>query len=286
MFKRVFISIFILLILCSCGVDKEIYNSVVFENEKLKNEIMLLNNEIDELRNGASRLLSEMKIAYSENDFGKVKENYEKIKEIHFDSPEFIDAEKIYNEVLRVEEEREIAKKQEEERIQREEEERREREYQEQQTALSRLTINRGNNGYTWYISDSLISPFYHGTDRWGLISYFGVKNNSVIPRLKIMYIGSSWIFFDEITLEFGNEKMNIPFNVNDKKTFNYQGSDKINESIDLNINDEIVSFLKEFSKSEDARLLLQGKTEKLYNISVYERNGILDVVNGYYALK
>ncbi|HDH31485.1 MAG TPA: hypothetical protein ENH26_01780 [Candidatus Wolfebacteria bacterium] len=98
-------------------------------------------------------------------------------------------------------------------------------------------------------------------------------------------YYGDDWIFFKRAFLSYNGNTKEIFFNeYDDKKTENSGGG--VWEWIDVSISSEIEKYLQEFAKSKNAKMRLSGKYTRTRNLTWKERQGILDVLNGYDVLK
>ena len=98
-------------------------------------------------------------------------------------------------------------------------------------------------------------------------------------------YEGEDWIFFERAFLSYdGNTKEIVFDKYDDKESDNGGGS--VWEWIDLSVTKDLELFLKEFAKSKKAKMRLTGKYTKTRTLTFNERQGILDVLNGYEALK
>ena len=98
-------------------------------------------------------------------------------------------------------------------------------------------------------------------------------------------YQGDNWIFFEHAYLSYdGNTKQIIFDQYDDKETENGRGG--VWEWIDLTVTKDEEMFLREFAKSKNAKMRLTGKYTKTRTLTHTERQGILDVLNGYDALE
>ena len=135
-------------------------------------------------------------------------------------------------------------------------------------------------SGITWYEQ-----PYFTHYNNSFLTSIYIGSENSNWLRLKMSYSGDNWIFFKKAYLSFDGKTKEIFFdNYKDKKSDNSGG--KIWEWIDVTIDNELESFLRKFAKSKNAKMRLSGKYSKTRTLTYNERKGILDVLNGYDALK
>ena len=135
-------------------------------------------------------------------------------------------------------------------------------------------------SGITWYEQ-----PYYTHYNNSFLTSIYIGSENSNWLRLKMSYTGDNWIFFKKAYFSFdGNTKEVFFDKYKDKESENSGG--KIWEWIDVKVDNELELFLRKFAKSKNAKMRLSGKYSKTRTLTYNERKGILDVLNGYDALK
>lgn len=238
---------------------------------QLEKRISELESSLDECLHGADKILASIKIEFEKENFHLVKSKYSEIEKRHPQSPEFAEAKQIYEKVISIEEER---KKEAERKI--------ERERQERLRALNKLRKNHDDvSGVTWYKQ-----PYFTHYTNTNLTSiYLGDNGSRQWLRLMMSYKGNDWIFFDKAYLSYEGNTKEIRFNeYSDKKT--EIGSGSVWEWIDVSITSDVESFLREFAKSRDAKMRLSGKYTRTRNLTNNERQGILDVLNGYDALR
>jgi len=260
--KRTFLLLTIIFALGACS-DKE-------KEAELENRITELETQLDDCKNGADKLLAKMKIAFEEEDFESVKTIYSEIQNRHPETEEFKEAKSLHDKVLDIEEE----KRKEEERIAA-------KEKAEKLKALNKLRKKYDDvSGITWYKQ-----PYFTHYTNTNLTSiYMGDNGSSRWLRLMMSYKGDDWIFFERAYLSYdGNTKEIVFDKYDDKETENSGGG--VWEWIDLTITKDVEMFLREFAKSKDAKMRLTGKYTKTRNLTYNERQGILDVLNGYDAL-
>lgn len=262
--KRTFLLLTIIFALGACS-DKE-------KEAELENRISKLEKQLDECKNGADKLLAKIKIAFDEEKFENVKTIYSEFQNRHPESEEFKKANSIHEQVLEIEEKR----KKEAERIA-------EEKRQEKLNALKKLRKKPDDvSGVTWYYN-----PYFTHYNNRNLTSiYMGNKEISQ-PWLilKMSYQGDDWIFFENAYLSYDGNTKEIPFNeYDDKETENDSGG--VWEWIQVSVTSDMESFIREFAKSKNAKMRLSGKYTETRTLTYNERRGILDVLNGYDALK
>jgi hypothetical protein len=262
--KRTFFLLTISLALVACSDKKR--------EAELENRISDLETQLDDCKNGADKLLAKLKLAFDEEDFSQVKAIYSDLENRHPESEEFTTAKAINDEVLEIEE----ARRKEAEILA-------EKERQEKLKSLKRLKQELDDvSGITWYYN-----PYFTHYDNRNLTSiYMGEKEGSK-PWLvlKMSYEGDDWIFFEKAYLSYDGNTMQIPFNKYDNKNTE-NGGGSVWEWIQVSITSDIENFLRDFAKSKDAKMRLSGKYTKTRNLTSNERKAILDVLNGYDALK
>jgi outer membrane murein-binding lipoprotein Lpp len=264
------LTITILFIITGCVSQRE-YDKINTHNEQLKTENEELKAELDELLNGSERLLSNMKLSYDEKDFEEAKNVYAILKEKHFDSEEFSEATLLYNEITNFEQEEEEKRKQEEEILK-----------QERLQALEVLVKENDDVlGITWYYQ-----PYFTHYNNRNLMSiYMGQKDSIVWLILKMSYQGDNWIFFEQAYLSYEGNTLEVVFDKYENKETENEGGG-VWEWIQVPIDDSMIDFLEKFAQSTEAKMRLSGKYTETRTLSEDEKQGIIDILNGYYALK
>ena len=248
----------------ACGPSQSEYNALVEENQQLK-------IELDDCKFGSDKLFAQMKIAFDQEDFSTCKTVFSEIETKHPQSNEYAEAKKLNDQVLSIEAKREEEKRLAEEKAK-----------EEKLKALKKLKKNHDDvSGITWYKN-----PYFtHYTNTNLLSIYLGQGSFNPIVRLMMSYTGDDWIFFEKAYISYEGQTKEIIFNqYSDKETENSGGA--VWEWIDVKADDETIDFLEKFAKSTDAKMRLSGKYSKTRNLSKNERQGIIDVLNGYYLLK
>ena len=261
--KRTFLLLTIIFALGACS-DKE-------KEAELESRITDLETQLDECKNGADKLLAKIKIAFEDENFESVKSIYSDFENRHPEATEFKEAKSIYDKVLQIEEE----KRKEAERLA-------EKEKAEKLKALNKLKKSFDDvSGITWYKQ-----PYFTHYTNTNLTSiYLGDNGSNRWLRLMMSYQGDDWIFFEHAYLSYdGNTKEIIFDKYDDKETENSGGG--VWEWIDLTVTKDVEMFLREFAKSKNAKMRLTGKYTKTRTLTYNERQGILDVLNGYDALE
>ena len=270
--KRLIILIIVFASLVGC-VSKQ-------RETELLDKITELETQLDEYQNGADKLHAKMKLNYDKNEFKLCKDVYLVMEKRHPDSDLFNEVKTLYdkiikNEKAKIEKERLIA-----ERKAREEKLKADREKQAKLKALKKLRKKKDDvSGITWYKQ-----PYFTHYTNTNLTSiYIGDKGSYRWLRLMMSYKGDEWIFFKRAYLSYdGNTKEIIFDQYKDKETEN---DSDVWEWIDLEVNKDVESFLREFAKSKNAKMRLSGKYTETRKLTWKERQGIIDVLNGYDAL-
>lgn len=252
-----------LVLLEGCMVDTS-------KQTELENRIKELEIEIDDCANGSDKLLAKIQVAYNDENFDEVKDLYALLESRHPESAEYVEAKKLHAVIIEREE------KEREEKIRLEKKER-----DEKLASLNKLKKNVDDvSGITWYRN-----PYFTHYSNSNLTSiYMGVKNGQKYLRLIMSYKGDNWIFFKNAFLSYDGNTKEILFNeYQEKKTENEAGG--VWEWIDVQVDNSLITFLKEFANSKNAKMRLSGKYSETRTLSYNERQGILAVLNGYEAL-
>ena len=260
---KIFFLVSILFLLIGCH-DKE-------KEAELTNKIKELETQLDDCKNGAEKLSARMKLSFERKDYDDCKNIYHEMEKRHPDSELFSDVKKIYEKVINIEN-----KKAEELRL------RKERERKEKLRSLNKLKKRYDDvSGITWYEQPY----FVHYNNLFRTSIYIGQNNSQIWLRLKMSYQGDNWIFFNAAFLSYEGNTREIYFDeYKEKKTDN--GYSGVWEWIDVSVPDDLIPFLREFATSKRAKMRFSGKYTRTRTLSAKERQGIIDVLNGYDALK
>ena len=261
--KKTLTLIFIISILVGC-VSKQ-------RETELLNKINDLETQLDECENGAEKIHSKMKLTFEKGNFQECKNLYHEMEKRHPDSELFSEVKEIYDKIVK--DENEKANK---ERLLAE------KEKQKKLNALKKLVKNYDDvYGITWYKQ-----PYFTHYTNTNLTSiYIGDNGSSQWLRLRMSYQGDDWIFFERAYLSYDGNTEEINFDeYQDKKTDN-SGSG-VWEWIDVAVTKDVETFLRGFAKSNNAKMRLSGKYTRTRNLTWNERQGMMDVLNGYDVLK
>lgn len=271
--KKVFI-IILLFAIVSC-VSKQ-------RETELLDKITNLETQLDECQNGAEKIHSKMKLSFEKKDFQTCKSLYSEMEKRHPDSELFPEVKGIYDEIIKTEKEQAEKERLLEEKRIKEAKQKAEKERQEKLAALKKLKKQFDDvSGITWYYN-----PYFTHYNNKNLTSlYIGNEGNSTWLRLKMSYQGDDWIFFENAYLSYDGNTKQISFDkYDDKETENSGGG--VWEWIDVNVPTDVESFLRKFAASSSAKMRLSGKYTRTRNLTWSERQGIIDVLNGYDVLK
>lgn len=249
---------------------------------ELLNRIDELETKLDECENGAEKIHSKMKLELEKGNLQECKNLYLEMENRHPDSELFPEVKEIYDKIIKdekdkAEKERLLAEKKE-----REAKLKAEKEKQEKLKALKKLKKNYDDvSDITWYKN-----PYFTHYNNRNLTSiYIGSSGSSTWLRIKMSYKGDDWIFFERAYLSYDGNTKEIIFNeYDDKDTENSGGG--VWEWIDVSVSSDVLSFLRDFSNSKNAKMRLSGKYTRTRNLTWNERQGIRDVLNGYDAIK
>ena len=114
---------------------------------------------------------------------------------------------------------------------------------------------------------------------------YIGENDNNKYLRMRFVYWGPSWIFFENATLinAVGN-KIEFSFNSFDKKT-DVLSAGRVEESIDFRLSDDKANnILDIISLNRELRLRLSGTYYQDYRLTKIQIKGIEEILNYYFA--
>jgi outer membrane murein-binding lipoprotein Lpp len=230
-----------------------------------------LSEDLNECLNGPEKQVARIKLAINDEKYGLAIAIYENLKKTHPDASAADEVIALYNEALSLQQKKQA----EDVRIA-------ELEKSEKLKALNKLKKKVDDiSGITWYQQ----SNFTHYNNSNLTSIYLGENGNNRWLRIKMSYKGDDWIFFDKAFLSYEGNTIEVLFDdYEDKESDNAGGY--VWEWIDLNLTSDVEAFLRKFANSTDAKMRLSGKYTKTRTLSKNERQGILDVLNGYDALE
>lgn len=134
--------------------------------------------------------------------------------------------------------------------------------------------------GVTWYYQKRF--THYNNVNRTSL--YIGSDTRTDWLRLKMSYEGDDWIFFEDALLSYDGNTWNVPFNQYEDKKSDHDT--RVWEWLDVQVMASDIKFLRELAQSSSAKMRLTGKYAKTRDLTNKEKQGILEVLDGYEALK
>jgi hypothetical protein len=266
--KTLFILILVLAVLGSCDGGAGLLEQ---KNKELQSRVDDLEKQLDDCQNGADKLLARMIVLYEKQALDSVRILFSSFEQRHPNSPQFIEAKQINDSVVRILDER---KKEQEAKV--------EKERQEKLKALNSLKKQHDDiSGITWY--DQRYFTHYVNSNHV-TISLGSRDTGKPWLRLMMSYEGEDWIFFEHAYLSYDGNTYEIVFDdYQNKKTDNSGGS--VWEWITVSVDSDLEAFLRNFARSTNAKMRLSGKYSKTRTLPASERQGILDVLNGYDAI-
>lgn len=240
--------------------------------DALKGKIDSLEYELDKEKNGAAKLYAKIKINAANNDYISVENNFAELSKRHPGSIEYQQAKSIRDSVVLIKSKNEkIA------------EERRTKEINERKLALTKLKKTHDDvSGITWY--HQRYFTHYVNSNHISL-SLGNSEGTQPWLRLTMSYNGEDWIFFENVYLSHDGQTKQIFFDdYKEKKTDNGDGG--VWEWVEVGVEDNMISFLKSFATSTNAKIRFSGKYSETRLLTKNERQGILDIINGYEYLK
>lgn len=191
-------------LISGCGPSQSEYNQAVKHAAQLEDEVKSLKAELEDLKFGANRLLTQAKNAIQDKNDGQAKKYLGELMYRHPASSESVEGKVLLAQVDARAAAEEQKRKQEEERKAKEERQALERKQKEERMALERAVRNMKKksdemNGITWYRHrNAQILGTY-------IQAYFGSKNQSSQSyplRLKLQYYADSWLFVRTVTIK------------------------------------------------------------------------------------
>lgn len=263
--KKIVIPSLISLLLYSCGPSQTEYDTIIAENKGLKEQITNLKIIIENYENSPDRLIHGIDELVKDENIDKLREICEKLEKYHPTSTEYQKAKKNLQTVIEKQEARKKAA--EAKRLQ----------------AVNRLKKEYDDvSGITWYKN-----PYFTHYNNRNLISlYIGQDGNSVWLRLKMSYEGDEWIFFENAYLSYDENTKTILFDKYDNKDTESGYGGRVWEWIDVNVDESLYDYLKEFVNGKSLKMRLSGKYTRTRTISGNEKQALQDVLLAYDVLK
>lgn len=233
------------------------------ENEMLKSKVSKLEKELDGYRFSPEKLCANVDELYRADNLDSLRNVKIKLEYYH---PESKELDKVKQLLSKLENNRK---------------EKAEAARKKRMRAVNKLRKKYDDvSGITWYYNPYF--THYNNTNRTSV--YMGQKDGSVWLRLEMSYEGEDWIFFENAYLSYDGKTKQIYFDkYRDKETDN---DTRVWEWIDVSVDSDILSFLREMVKGKSVKMRLSGKYTKTRNLSVNEIRGIEDVLLAYDVLK
>ncbi len=250
------------------GVSQNEYDNLKAENEKLK-------KEIEDLKFGPEKLLSQAK-AYLENkEFNKAKSELNTLLDKHPSSQQATEAKQLIAVADNGIKEQKIAE--EKAKIEKEKAEK-----ERLANATKKLRTKFDDiKGITWYYDKG--TPQYTNYNSFHL--YMG-KEKAGKPwlRFRIQYTADDWLFIQSYVIKTDNDSYTISTSYGEVETDN--GSGEIWEWYDVPMNNKLYNIVKDVIKSKQVKLRHNGKQYyKDRTITEKEKQGLQNILDAYEAL-
>lgn len=231
------------------------------KEEQLSKKILELENELENCKYGEEKLTGLIINSFESKDYNKVIETFNSFSN-KFPGSARLNSMKELNDAAqkKISEEKELKK-----------------------ASVKKLKLDYDDvRGISWYKQKYF--KHYSNTNRASI--YIGKEKDSMpFLRLQLSYTGDDWIFFENAYLSHDGDTKQIFFDEYQEKDSD-NGNGAVWEWIDVKIDDSQVSWFRKFAESKNAKMRLSGKYTKDRNLTPQERQGILDVLNGYEYLK
>jgi len=237
--------------------------SLTSEVTQLRDSLNKIMPELEGYRNSPEKLCSNIDELYKAGDIYELKSIKDKLEKYHPESKEYTIV-------------KDLVSKYESEQLKKAEEEKKAR-----LKAVSKLKKKYDDiNHTTWFYN-----PYFtHYTNTNHTSIYMGKSESSLWLRLKMSYEGDDWIFFDTAYLSYDGNTYYVPFDeYRDKKTEN---DTRVWEWIDVNVDDEMLSFLRKMVNGKSVKMRLSGKYSHTRNLTSSEIKGIKDILIAYDVLE
>lgn len=242
------------------------------KESKLNLKIIQLQNELDECKNGEEKLFNNVKYSFENKNYSSTQSDYNKLVE-RYPNTKYLKAAKEMFELSNseIEKQKNIELEKEAKLL------------EAKKASIKNLKHDYDDiRGISWYKQKYF--THYSNTNRTSV--YLGKEKNTMpFLRLQMSYTGDEWIFFEEAYLSHDGETKQVFFDrYKEKESDN--GSDGVWEWIDVRLDDSEVGWMRKFAESKNAKMRLSGKYTKDRNLTNQERQGIIDVLNGYQYFK
>ena len=251
------------------GVSQNDYDTLKAENEKLK-------QEIEDLKFGPDKLLSQAKFYIESKDFNSARTNLLNLIEKHPISQQATEAKQLMSIADNGIKEKKLA----EEKVKLEKE-KAEKERLANATKKMRVKVDDMND-VTWYYDKT--SPQY--TNYNGFYAYIGTsKGSKPWLRLVIQYAADDWLFIERYIIKVDGQTYNITeHSYGEIKTDN--GSGGIWEWLDRKVGYSENQIIKAVANGKDVKIRFNGKDYyKDKTITQQQKAALRNVLDAYEAL-
>ncbi|WP_297278098.1 hypothetical protein [uncultured Brachyspira sp.] len=115
---------------------------------------------------------------------------------------------------------------------------------------------------------------------------YAGRQGESNILRLKIMYMGKSWLFIESFYLLYDGVVKKVNFDKYEDYDSNVGQTGNVFEYIDIYVDEELMNFLENFSQGKNTKMRLDGKSSyKDYVVDTISKKAIKIIIDKYKEL-
>jgi hypothetical protein len=253
----------------SCGVSQSDYDNLKSENEKLK-------KEIEDLKFGPDKLLSQAKLYLESKDFSKAKTELQNLIEKHYASQQATEGKQL----LTIAENGIKEQKSSEEKALLEMQ-KAEKNRLANATKKMRVKVDDMND-VTWYYDKT--SPQF--TNYNGFYAYIGTsKGSKPWLRVVIQYAADDWLFIEKYMIKVDGQTFNIPEeSYGEIKTDN--GSGGIWEWLDRKVGYSEYQIIKAVANGKDVKIRFDGKDYyKDKAITAQQKIALKNVLDAYEAL-
>ncbi|MDO9512070.1 MAG: hypothetical protein Q7J34_09945 [Bacteroidales bacterium] len=255
--------------LIGCGrVSQNEYKILKAENEKLK-------IEIDDLKFGPDKLLSQAKVCMDNEDFNKAKSELQTLLDKYPTSHHVTEAKQL----VTIAENRIMVQKIADEKAKMEN---KKAEKERLANATKKLRFRYDDiNDITWYYDKG--TPQYTRYKSFHL--YMG-KEKTGRPwlRFRIQYAGDNWLFIQSYIIKTDNDSYTISTSYGEVETDH--GSSGIWEWYDVTMDNRLYNIVKDVIKSKTVKLRHIGKQYyKDRTITEKEKQGLQNILDAYEAL-
>lgn len=250
------------------GVSQNEYDTLKAENEKLK-------KEIEDLKFGPDKLLSQAKVYLENKEFNKAKSELNTLLDKHPASQQATEAKQLITVADNGIKEQKIAD--EKAKI-----EKAKAEKERLANATKKLRTKYDDiKGITWYYDKG--TPQYTNYNSFHL--YMGKeKTGKPWLRFRIQYTADDWLFIQSYVIKTDNDSYTISTSYGEVETDH--GSGDIWEWYDVPMNNRLYNIVKDIIKSKTVKLRHNGKQYyKDRTITEKEKQGLQNMLDAYEAL-